>query len=586
MDEKNVKNPLSNYSYINKDFNNVWAELLAITSKLSAKWDPVASNESDPGVVLIKLISLLADKLNYNLDANMLELFPSTVAQPANAREIFNCLGYTMKWYRSGTGQVIMQYKPEEQEISSETNNTAVSDDELPATVTIPQFSMICTEDSDIIYTMLEEAMLYTPTESNIANGKYGIVTTVNVMQGIITDYELLGDTKITASNLDSKYRLYFNENNVAENGIFISNVGDGENFDFLTEWKKVDNLNTQEPQSKVYKFGITKDGICYIEFPKDIAPLITDGLYIKYILSEGSGGNISQYNLRKFYNNPSTEIEILNENNEVSTTTLTFTENNVAIQNTFAISNGFDPESIDEAYKNYTRTVGVFNTLVSLRDYVNAIYTLGQNNEWISNDIVTDRTNDIQSGYDIVSKTNERKTIVRENVLRNPGSYLSSDVAQLSTSYESDIIITSNTPYGGQSELSLIYGSTGNGEAQNNPNDSGDIDPGSLSHGESNLATVTLGDTDLRMDDYEVTPFDLKLYLLHYVPDPQSSLTNYNKTFQMVDNIEGDRDEIVDKILSAIDEYKSIQHNFIPILANRPAIFINTYPVKATIVP
>ena len=102
--EDKVKNPLSNYSYINKDFNAVWQELLELTSKISAKWDPVASNESDPGVVLIKLIALLADKLNYNIDANVLEQFPSTVAQFPNAREVFGVLGYNMKWYRSGKG--------------------------------------------------------------------------------------------------------------------------------------------------------------------------------------------------------------------------------------------------------------------------------------------------------------------------------------------------------------------------------------------------------------------------------------------------------------------------------------------------
>ena len=34
------KNPLSNMSYTNKDFNSIYVELLDLVKQLSSKWDP------------------------------------------------------------------------------------------------------------------------------------------------------------------------------------------------------------------------------------------------------------------------------------------------------------------------------------------------------------------------------------------------------------------------------------------------------------------------------------------------------------------------------------------------------------------
>ena len=64
----NNNNPLTNQSYINKDFQTIYPELLDLVKKLTYKWDPTISNESDPGVLLIKLNAIIADKNNYNIE--------------------------------------------------------------------------------------------------------------------------------------------------------------------------------------------------------------------------------------------------------------------------------------------------------------------------------------------------------------------------------------------------------------------------------------------------------------------------------------------------------------------------------------
>ena len=53
--------------------------------------------------------------------------------------------------------------------------------------------------------------------------------------------------------------------------------------------------------------------------------------------------------------------------------------------------------------YLGYKRVVGTFNTLVSLRDYINYILRTGL----VSNGFVCDRSNDIQSAVKIVTIDN-----------------------------------------------------------------------------------------------------------------------------------------------------------------------------------
>ena len=75
----------------------------------------------------------------------------------------------------------------------------------------------------------------------------------------------------------------------------------------------------------------------------------------------------------------------------------------NVYIFNPSSATNGRDVESINSAYRNYQRTIGTFNTLVTLRDYINYVLRSGL----VSNGFVCDRTNDIQSTYNIITSVN-----------------------------------------------------------------------------------------------------------------------------------------------------------------------------------
>ena len=376
-------NPLSNLSYVNKDFEAVYVELLDLVKQLTYRWDPTISNESDPGVILLKLNALIADKCNYNIDKNVLECFPLSVTQETNARQLYEQLGYYMHWYRSAETDISLKW------IDKVNQNS----------YTIPPFTMVTDYDNNIVYTLVGPSGGLAKGEFNVGSQKItcdGSITTFKAIQGTAIEYDVNGEKLITVAHLDNNNRLYFDTTDIAENGIFITNTG----LNNYSSWKRKDNLLVEEVGNTFYSFGLSRDGTsCFIEFPEDAESIFREGIYITYIRTNGEAGNISSQVIEKFY------ADLVPEESEDGSVVLS--SENVKIQNISAATNGEDPESLDDAYRNYRRQIGTFNTLVTLRDYMNAILRSGL----VSNCFVTDRTTDIQSTYKIISAVDTLST-------------------------------------------------------------------------------------------------------------------------------------------------------------------------------
>lgn len=373
---------LSNLSYTNKDFGQIYPELLDLATKISYKWDPASSDESDPGVVLLKLAALMADKNNYNIDKNILELFPLSVTQEANAREIFDQCGYVMRYYNSATTNVNINIT-EEPKIE-DTDWSAFGDvSGYTRMYQLPMFTMLTDANNETVYT----------TTRDVSVPSTGEQVGVDVIEGKIVDLDIDGEVQITRANLDYNNRIYFPVMDVAENGIFISN-----NNQSWSDWKRVDNLTIQAIGTYCYKFGLSHNGTsCYIEFPDDIDSLIGEGIYIKYIRTSGVDGNVGSRRISQLYTDTTGRKYLLGVT--ASTIDCKITNDNLHISNALPATNGKNPETIDSAYRNYQKVKTTFDTLVSLKDYTDFLYT----NKLYSNGYVCDRTNDPQCSYDIV---------------------------------------------------------------------------------------------------------------------------------------------------------------------------------------
>lgn len=90
--------------YTSKDYNSIYSDLVKAIPSITDLW--TNTEDGDPGIVLVKLMSALGDMLSYNMDKQALEYYSSTVTQRKNAAKLFNLIGYKMHWYRSATNRI------------------------------------------------------------------------------------------------------------------------------------------------------------------------------------------------------------------------------------------------------------------------------------------------------------------------------------------------------------------------------------------------------------------------------------------------------------------------------------------------
>ena len=160
---------ISAISYTNKDFQTIYPELLDLATRISKRWTPDQTNESDPGIVLAKIAALCADKNNYNIDKNVLEYFPSSVTQMPNAREEVAQRGYYMHWYQAAEGEITLAVKSG--------SDIADSRDYTSVRISDTLFPTITGGDGKVVYTIKPDS-----AENDIKND--GTPRTFEVIQG------------------------------------------------------------------------------------------------------------------------------------------------------------------------------------------------------------------------------------------------------------------------------------------------------------------------------------------------------------------------------------------------------------------
>ena len=358
---------ISNQSYTNKDFEAVYLELLDYAEKISKRFSPANSNESDPFVVLLKLVAFATDKINYNADKNILEQFMSSCTQEKSMRALCEMLGYSMHYYEAANTNVIFKYK-----------FTGATGEE---NIIIPKFSTV-SDGNTTQYVTIADAVI---------NKSSGTSLETPVLQGKRKIFTVLGSEVIQLENI-SNNKLYFPELYVAQNGVFIQTYV---NETLGYSWEQVENLNTAEYGSKVFKFGF--DTILnrpYIEFPDWLDEIIGSGLRIDYVVTDGAAGNVGVKELTSAVRLTKGSGTF---NQEVK-------DEDIIVVNSSAANNGKDIETISEAYEGYKKTIGTFETLVTCRDYANYIY---KNLEDICSNIqVGDRRADINYSVNVVQHT------------------------------------------------------------------------------------------------------------------------------------------------------------------------------------
>ena len=345
----------SNLSYTSRDYDSILKELLNTIPLLSKDW--TSREESDPGIVLVKLMAMVGDMLSYNLDKQALELFPESVTQRKNAYQIYNLLGYKMHWYKSARCKA----------------NILINSAEEGSH--IPRYSRFSTADGSIYYTNLKEI----ETDPNVSTASVELIQGIPKTPPIIDNsnvtepwYENYGYNLSTDDFVDNKY--YLNDINVDEDTIVLC--------DAEGEWVLVEDIDLVIDTNKAM-FGNK-----YFDFRIDEY----DRPYIR-LCSSWNDKNQGSINLRLFY--------ILSKGSAgvISSGTLKSSDRKIASVVNSSSSVGYDPETPGEAWINSRNWVNTNNTLITCNDFTKAVKRLDGVANAVALDWMTDIENPITSG-------------------------------------------------------------------------------------------------------------------------------------------------------------------------------------------
>lgn len=350
-------------SYTSKDYASILDDLIASVSGITEKWQVL--DENDPGVIMLKLMSILGDMLFYTQDMQALEVYPNSVTQRKNAATIYKLIGYKMRWYRSAI-------------VNMQLVNTYTQG------ATLPRFCTFTTQDG-ITYTTFKQYELL----NNMSNN--GVITEVELIQGIpITPVRVSTNPYPGAGKpWHSIYGYNYTTDDLVNNRIYLSEKMVDDTHIILVddsneEWILKDNIYLTTTIGKYFEFGVDVNDNPYIE-----------------IIDYWGNYNISKFKLFT--------IRTLGEGGEILANTLKSctgscwslggTPSNPTTYNVQGFLNwtheesslGYNYETPDEARKNVPKFQNTIDTLITLADFERATLRI----DGVANVRATDLTND-----------------------------------------------------------------------------------------------------------------------------------------------------------------------------------------------
>ena len=376
---------------VSRDYVSIYRNLQEIVPELTTQWS--IEDESDPGVVLVKLMSMIGDMLSYNTDKAYLEAFPDTVTQRKNAYQIFKLIGYKMHWFRSAECECYF-------------NNPATNQKDI---IYIPRYSTIMSNDGTICYT--------NPTEDlNITLGIDGesdprqqttLIEGVPITPDIFADsVATFGDNNTYIFNGNtawhSVYKYNVTSDIITDNRIYFNSVNIEEKYITLIDdagvtWSMVDNIDTAENiNERIFEFDVDEFNRPYIKLIDYWQDLNISKFKLFYILSSGNSGVVSEGILTNVSGDAYMLLNGANAYLEV------FNKNSVG---------GFNPDSPSIARKESAKYINTFDTLVTLDDFTKFM----KRYDIVGNAISKDYTNDFNKK--VFSDKNDIDSIILEFV-------------------------------------------------------------------------------------------------------------------------------------------------------------------------
>lgn len=350
MATSNINLDASELSYTNREYKSIFEDLYNTIPELTNKW--YTTEETDPGIVLLKLVSMFGDMLSYNLDQKVLEMFPATVQERFNAEQVFGLTGYKMPWFRSAKCKVTI-------------SNLIDTD------LTIPKFVELSTTTYSgyeaISYVLINNDNKTIPgTDSEEFEAIEGTLVApaenINLyLSGLNDWHDAYGYNVYSSEITDDMY--YIPNYNIDQDHIWLV---DSEG----NEWELVEDIDLENTNPYCFEFRTDASGP-RIRLKSGWNSNGNINFKLFYILSNGELGKISTDQVSSI---ETTLYTIVQTDNLDGTTKYTEVADDSYSLNNEASTNGYYPEMPNDArvnYKNYRNTV---STLITLDDFTHAI--------------------------------------------------------------------------------------------------------------------------------------------------------------------------------------------------------------------
>ena len=311
--------------YTSRDIQDIRNYLVNTVEELTDEWTDF--NESDAGMVLIELMSGLADMLGFYLDKQTLECYIGTVKQRKNGANILKLIDYRL--FMTNSSITTLKFS---------LNAPAEYD------VIIPKYTQVAAvRDSST-------APVYYATKDDAYIPAGELSTEVIGIQGEVTR------SSITSADLRKNKRITLLSKSVAHNSIMISSD--------TTKFKEVNDAVYHE-KGPYFSVSEDKDLNAVIRFAnnyEDYLPSESNAkIDIVYLTSLGDKGNVRKGAINAVVSDEiyySKNGEVISKTPEIKVTNLTNS------------SGGSPRETLDEARVNAPNKLAMLGKAITLRDY------------------------------------------------------------------------------------------------------------------------------------------------------------------------------------------------------------------------
>lgn len=298
--------------YDKRDYYSIMELLKEKASEFSSnRWTDFS--DGDIGTVLLKLMAMLGDMNNYQIDRTLNELYLDNAVDKSSLISLCKLIGYEPRHYEAAKTTIKLKGK----------DDTVVPDGSV-----LGKFSSFTDTDKEKFYTTLDDGtFINNICEVDAYEGTHVLKTYS------LEDINLLG-------------QIYFDDYQIGMN-TFRVKVGN-------REYTQVDDVRYSTGGLE-YSVHVSEERLVYIQFPSYWRDYIieTANIEINYLLCTGIEGRIGENVL----------VNINELNGNLSNTSVTIYNNTVS-------TGGYDPETVREIKNSAPQFAKTMNTIVTLEDF------------------------------------------------------------------------------------------------------------------------------------------------------------------------------------------------------------------------